>query len=399
MNRIPQTCLAILIICFSLTFMSCTKGGNITVSGKPVVVWQQSGPDYGLYRIPSLIVTKKGTVLAFAEGRNGQGDAGDIDLLVKRSTDNGKTWSKQSVVWDDGKNTCGNPCAVVDQTTGRIILMMTWNPGDYGEDEIIKKNVDGTRRPFITYSDDDGLTWSKPVDLTKSCKNPDWGWYATGPGVGIQLKSEKYKNRLVIPANHSYTTTNEGEQVAGEGRGYGSHVLLSDNGGASWRMSTPITPGCNESQVVELSDGRLLMNMRSYNGLGCRAVAYSDDGGETWSEIKHALQLVEEVCQASLIEYGSYAGKTMYLFSNPGNPWDRYFMTIKASFDDCKTWSNDKLIFAGPSAYSCLTVLPNGNVGLLFEGGNQFRYAGIVFVSIDPNELFKPGTLLKDLGL
>jgi len=399
MNRIPQTYLAILIICFSLAIVLCAKAGRKSVSVKPVVVWQQSDPEYGLFRIPALIVTKKGIVLAFAEGRNGQGDAGDIDLLVKRSNDNGKTWSKQSVVWDDGKNTCGNPCAVVDQTTGRIILMMTWNPGDYDEEEIIKKNVDGTRRPYICYSDDDGLTWSKPVDLTESCKNPDWGWYATGPGIGIQLQSEKYKNRLVIPANHSYATNNKEEQVAEEGYGYGSHVLLSDDGGANWRMSTPITPGCNESQVVELSDGRLLMNMRSYNGLGCRAVAYSDDGGETWSEIKHALQLVEEVCQASLIEYGPYAGKTMYLFSNPGNPVDRYFMTIKASFDDCKTWSNDKLIFAGPSAYSCLTVLPDGNVGLLFEGGNQFRYVGIVFVSIDPDELFKPGTLLKDLGL
>ena len=397
MNRVSQTRLVILIICLSLTLMSCTKAGNKSVSVKPVAVWQQSNPDYGLFRIPALIVTKRGTVLAFAEGREGQGDAGDIDLLVKRSTDNGRTWSKQSVVWDDGNNTCGNPCAVIDQTTGRIILMMTWNSGDYGEDEIIKKNVDDTRRPHICYSDDDGLTWLEPVDLTASCKNPDWGWYATGPGIGIQLQSETYKNRLVIPANHSYSTSNQAEQVAGEGRGYGSHVLLSDDGGARWRMSTPITPGCNESQVVELSDGRLMMNMRSYNRLGCRAISYSDDGGETWSEIRHSLQLADEVCHASCIEYGRYAGEKMYLFSNPGNPVDRYFMTIKASFDDCKTWSNDKLIFAGPSAYSCLTVLPDGNIGLLFEGGTEYRHEGIVFVSIHPDQLFQPGTLLENL--
>lgn len=398
MNRLSQTGLVILILGLSLTLMSCTKAGNNSVFVKPVTVWQQSDSNYGMFRIPSIIVTRKGTVLAFAEGREGQGDAGDIDLVLKRSTDNGKTWSKHIVVWDDGKNTCGNPCAVVDQITGRILLMMTWNSGDYGEDEIIKKNVDDTRRPYITYSDDDGLTWSTPVDLTKTCKNPDWGWYATGPGVGIQLKSDKYKNRLVIPANHSYTTTNEKEQVAGEGRGYGSHVLLSDDGGASWRMSTPITPGCNESQVVELSDGRLMMNMRSYNGLPCRAIACSEDGGETWSQVKHAIQLADEQCQASIIQYGSYNGKKLYLFSNPGNPWDRYYMTIRASFDDCKTWSNAKLIFAGPSAYSCLTVLPDGNIGLLFEGGNKFRYASIIFVSMDPDQLFKPGTLLNNLN-
>jgi sialidase-1 len=247
-------------------------------------------------------------------------------------------------------------------------------------------------------SDDDGLTWSEPVDLTATCKNPDWGWYATGPGVAIQLKSETYKNRLVIPANHSYSTDNKDEQVTEGGYGYGSHVLLSDDGGASWRMSKVITPGCNESQVVELSNGRLIMNMRSYNRLGCRAISYSEDGGETWSDIKHALQLVEEVCQASFIEYGVCGGEKMYLFSNPGNPVDRYFMTIKASFDECKTWSNDKLIFAGPSAYSCMTVLPDGNIGLLFEGGDKYRHESIVFVSVNPDKLFEPGTLLDNLN-
>ncbi|MBD3289785.1 exo-alpha-sialidase [candidate division KSB1 bacterium] len=394
MNRFT---IEVLIISIGVMIFSCTKSGEESGASKPVAVWQQSNSGYSIYRIPALIVTQKGTVLAFAEGREGQEDSGDIDLLVKRSMDNGKTWSEHSVVWSDGANTCGNPCPIIDQTTGRIILMMTWNSGSHNEDAIIAQEIDDTRRPFMCYSDDDGLTWSEPVDLTETCKNPDWGWYATGPGIGIQLQSEKYKNRLVIPANHSYSTSNEAEQVAGEGSGYGSHVLLSDDGGATWRLSTPITPGCNESQVVELSDGRLMMNMRSYNGLGCRAISYSEDGGETWSEIKHALQLVDEVCQASCIEYGSYAGEKMYLFSNPGNPVDRYYMTIKASFDDCKTWSNNKLIYAGPSAYSCLAVLPDGNVGLLFEAGAEYRYEGIFFVSIHPDELFQPGTLLDNL--
>jgi sialidase-1 len=360
-------------------------------------IWQNSDPSYDNFRIPALIVTQKGTVLAFAEGRAGDGDSGNIDLLIKRSTDNGKTWSEQAVVWSDGDNTCGNPCPVIDQSTGRIILMMTWNLGSEGEGDIIMHQGKDTRRPYMCYSDDDGLAWSEPVDLTATCKKPDWGWYATGPGIVIQLKSETYKNRIVIPANHIYSTTNHKEMVV-EGRyGYGSHVLLSDDGGINWQMSSAITPGCNESQVVELSDGRLMMNMRSYNRLGCRAIAYSENGGETWSEIKHALQLVEEVCQASFIEYGPYADEKMYLFANPGNPVDRYFMTIKASFDDCKTWSNDKLIFAGPSAYSCMTVLPDRNIGLLFEGGNDFRYESIVFVSIDPKNLFRPGTLIENL--
>ena len=274
-------CPIILIISYSMLTPSCTDSGGKLESTKAVVVWRQSDSGHGLYRIPAVIVTQKGTVLAFAEGREGQEDSGDIDLVLKRSSDNGKTWSEQSVVWSDGGNTCGNPCPVIDQTTGRIILMMTWNLGTADESDIIKHDFDDTRRPYMCYSDDDGLTWSKPVDLTATCKDPDWGWYATGPGVAIQLKSEKYKNRLVIPANHSYTTNNKEEQVTEGGYGYGSHVLLSDDGGVNWRMSAVITPGCNESQVVELSDGRLVMNMRSYNRMGCRAIATSEDGGET----------------------------------------------------------------------------------------------------------------------
>jgi sialidase-1 len=359
-----------------------------------VVLWQKN-VEYPETRIPSLIVTQKGTVLAFAEGREGRSDGGDIDLVMKRSTDNGKTWSEQTIVWDDADNTCGNPCPVIDQSTGRIILFMTWNHGLEGEDTAIRKEGEDTRRPYMCYSDDDGLTWSEPTDMTESCKVTDWGWYATGPGVAIQMKSEKYKGRLIIPANHSYATEDPKHKVAEEEWGYGAHVLISDDGGETWRISEPIIPGCNESQVVELSDGRLMMNMRSYNGLPCRAVAYSKDGGETWSDVYHSYQLPDERVQASILEYGKYRDDRMYLFSNPGNPWDRKYMSIKASFDECRTWSNEKLIYAGESAYSCLTVLPNGNIGLLFEGGKDFRYETVTFVSINPDELFTPGTYLS----
>jgi sialidase-1 len=359
-------------------------------------IWKNSDPSYNNFRIPSMIVTQNKTVLIFCEGRSG-GDASDIDLLVRRSMDNGQTWSEQSVVWEDGPNTCGNPCPVIDQTTGRIILLMTWNLRDEGGEVVVTKKGKDTRRPYMCYSDDDGLTWSQPVDLTATCKNPDWGWYATGPGVAIQLKSERYKNRLVIPANHSYSTTDQEDIVIVERYGYGSHVLLSDDGGENWRMSTAITPGCNESQVVELSDGRLMMNMRSYNRMNCRAVSYSEDGGETWSDIDHALQLAEPVCQASVLEYGQFKSKRMFLFSNPAALDERTALTVKTSFDDCKTWSNAKLIDGMRVQYSCLTVLPNGNIGILYEIGRDHIYdLGIAFVSFHPDELFKPGTLLNE---
>lgn len=394
-NMKKQAKILTIISAFLLTY-SCSHISNTKTFSTHI--WKNSDKEYTKYRIPSIIVTQKGTVLTFCEGRKGDGgDRADIDLLVKRSSDNGETWSEQSIVWDDGGNTCGNPTPVIDQTTGRIILLMSWNSSAYGHDAI-KTEAHGTRRPFMCYSDDDGLTWSEPEDLTATCKNPVWEWYATGPGIGIQLKSEKYKNRIVIPANHSYYTNNEAEWGFQKGIGLGAHVILSDDGGATWRYSEAITPGCNESQVVELEDGTLMMNMRSYSKMRCRAVSYSHDGGETWSDIEHALQLVEPVCQASIIEYGHYNGDKMYLFSNPASVEDRVYMTIKTSFDNCETWSNAKLIADNKAEYSCLTVLPNGNIGLIYEVGKVeegWADKGLMFVSMNPDDLFTPGTLLK----
>ncbi|MCH5599816.1 sialidase family protein [Niabella ginsengisoli] len=239
------------------------------------VLWQQGKGKYKNYRIPSLVVTKKGTVLAFCEAREA-GDTGDIDLLVKRSKDNGKTWSEELVIWDDEQNTCGNPCPVVDEETGRIWLILSWNNGKDGETAIIHKTSLMPRIPFACYSDDDGLTWSKPVRIDQSTRDTSWGWYATGPGIGIQLKYGTHKGRLVIPANHSYDDPNG--KVRSGPYGYGAHVLYSDDHGKSWKKSESIKPGCNESQVTELSDGTLVMNMRSYNGKYSRAISTSKDG-------------------------------------------------------------------------------------------------------------------------
>ena len=159
-------------------------------------------------------------------------------------------------------------------------------------------------------------------------------------------------------------------------------------------MGQIIKPGCNECEVAELSDGKLIMNMRSYNNKYCRAISISSDGGETWSEIKNDFQLVESVCQASLLSYGDYKGKKLYLFSNPAVPSDRTHMTIKISFDDCKSWSNSRLIFEGPSAYSCLAKLKNQNIAIFFECGNKSAYETLRFISFQPGDLFQPGVLI-----
>lgn len=350
-------------------------------------VWEDGRGNYKGYRIPSIVVSSKGTVLAFAEGRNDGGDSGDIDLVLKRSPDNGKTWGEEILVWNDALNTCGNPCPVVDEETGRIWLWMTWNDGNDDETEIIHKTSALSRLPYLCYSDDDGLSWSEPINMSATCKDPLWGWYATGPGFGIQLKNKKFKGRMVIPANHSYDDP-EGKVRKGP-YSYGAHVLISDDHGKSWRMSGPIKPGCNESQVTELTDGTLLMNMRSYNGKSCRAISLSADGGETWGPIEHDYQLAESVCQASILNYESYKGKQVHIFSNPAVTNGRTHMTIKYSNNDCKDWQGSNLIDTRPSAYSCLVKLPNGNIGLFYETGDINAYETMRFVSIRPGDLIK----------
>lgn len=385
----------LILILTAVLISACTNSEKTNDKIYKSYLWSRSDKSYNNFRIPSLIVTPRKTVLAFCEGREG-GDSGDIDILLKRSVDNGKSWSEQMVVWDDSNNTCGNPCPVIDRVTGRIILFMTWNLGSDHETIILRNESKSTRIPYICYSDDDGVTWSEPENLIESCKNPVWDWYATGPGIGIQLSSEQYRNRLVIPCNNSYY--DDTDEAVRENFGYGSHVLISDDYGKNWRMSEIITPKVNESQIVELSTGILLMNMRSYHSKACRAVSFSRDGGETWSEVQHASQLVESVCQASILDYGKYNEKNMFLFSNPSVPIHRTHMTIKTSFDDCKTWSNSKLVYSGPSAYSCLAKLSDGNIGLLFEAGESNPYENIVFLSFTPEILFSPGSLIDSVA-
>src|SRR5262245_51998652 len=154
---------------------------------------------YHTYRIPALITSPKGTLLAFCEGRKaGRRDSGDIDMLLKRSLDNGKTWQATQIVWDDADNTCGNPCPVIDAKTGTIWLLMTHNLGDDGEEKIVSGTSKRSRTVWVTNSTDDGATWTKPVEITRDTKKPDWTWYATGPGIGIQLRS----GRLLVPCDN-----------------------------------------------------------------------------------------------------------------------------------------------------------------------------------------------------
>jgi sialidase-1 len=322
---------------------------------------------YHTYRIPSVIVTPKGTVLAFCEGRKlGRGDAGDIDLVMKRSSDGGISWGRQEIIWDDGENTCGNPCPVVERETGTIWLLLTHNLGKDTEAQILDRKSVGTRTVWVTRSTDDGVTWAKPVEITRDVKRPDWTWYATGPGVGIQTKA----GRLVIPCDN-YVVGSKMRQ---------SHVIFSDDRGGTWNLGGVVGPNCNESQVVELADGRLMLNMRSYEANKRRLVATSDDGGVTWSKPESDAALIEPVCQASILRYSGLrpGEKSVVLFSNPAST-KREMMTVRVSRDEAKTWPRAGVLHDGPAAYSCLTVLPDRTVGCLYERGDKSPYETITF--------------------
>ena len=338
-----------------------------------------SGNDgYHTYRIPALLVTQEGTLLAFCEGRkSGRGDSGNIDLLLKRSEDAGQTWSPQQVVWDDGGNTCGNPCPVQDRETGTIWLLLTWNHGQDRESEIKKNTSRDTRRVFVAHSTDDGHTWSKPREITATTKRPEWRWYATGPGIGIQLERDPHAGRLLVPCDHSLVTPDDPT-------GYNSHVIYSDDHGRTWQLGGTIRPAVNECQVVELADETLMMNMRNYDRTQTtRAVATSTDGGLTWSEIHHDAALVEPICQASFIRYTTTArnDRNRLLFSNPGHGerGKRRDMTVRLSYDEGRTWPIHRLLWPGPAAYSCLGVLPDGQIACFFEGGRENPYEKIIF--------------------
>ena len=324
-------------------------------TGKAVTVWQSGEDKIQTYRIPSLILAKNGDVLAFAEARHfSSSDTGDIDLVMKRSTDGGKSWSQTQIIWDDGMNTCGNPCPVVT-ADGNIVLLATRNLGADHESRIIAGTSKGTRTVWVLRSNDHGKTWSKPEDITAATKLDNWTWYATGPGAGIELSRGDHKGRLVIPCDHIEAKT----------RHYYSHVIFSDDQGKSWQLggSTP-DHQVNECEVVELDNGDLLLNMRNYDRKQrTRQQATSDDGGITFHTQRHCPELIEPICQASIRRLRN----GVLLFSNPASKSSRERMTLRASFDQGETWPWSALLDPGPSAYSCLQVLADGSAICLYE--------------------------------
>jgi len=354
---------------FCLVVLSTIAGTALAadkVGLEQVDVFTAGERDYKEFRIPVLVVTNSGILLAISEAGRTSSDFGDRDLLLRRSADGGRTWSADiQLLRDEGTSTCGNPTVLVDRQTGRIHLLST---------------VNGARL-FHNYSDDNGAAWSDFHDITEVFEafKPRFAWtrFATGSGLGIELARGKFKGRFVMTL---WFTRDEKQ--------FRSAVIYSDDRSKTWQPGglTDETFNTNECTVFERADGTLVLNMRgggNHPDQGrkpYRIVATSDDGGLTWSKLRYDKNLICPECLACTRRYSwPQEGRSRVLFANPADEKGRVNMTVRLSYDEGESWPVAKQIFAGPSAYSCLARLPDGDIGLLFEGGERHRYQKMMF--------------------
>lgn len=335
-----------------------------------------SGADgYVSIRIPSVVVSKKGTVLAFAEGRQKPTDQAENDIILKRSTDGGATWGRLQLIQDDGANSLNNPTAVVT-SSGKIILMYQRIPAHLKERS---KNTgtgyegDDIYRTLLVTSEDDGVTWSAPKDVSRETKRPTRAnTICSGPGIGIQLTRGAHKGRVLIPFNE------------GPYHQWNNYAVFSDDDGVTWKYGDNVpnvmVPDAklgeksqvNEVQIAELSDGGIALNSRQYDGSNVRKISTSGDGGQTWSPVADASELTDPSCMASLLRHSFDDAKGLMIYSGP-DAADRSNGTIRLSTDDAKSWPVKKVLYPGGFAYSVLTNLPDGQVGCLFEADGYKR--------------------------
>ncbi|AZQ34644.1 exo-alpha-sialidase [Streptomyces cyaneochromogenes] len=344
---------------------------------------------YDTYRIPAAITTPRGTVLAFAEGRHdGAGDTGDIDVVLRRSTDGGCSWGPLTLVAAGDGDTRGNPAPVVDPRTGTVVLVTSYNSGAVTEAEIMRGEAtpQESRRVFVQRSLDDGRRFSSPRDITRQVKPANWRWYATGPGHAIALRKGPHAGRLVVPSNHSVAPGPGSSDTGQEPKYYGGHAIYSDDAGLTWRTgfvddSYDGRGNANESTAAELPDGRVYFNSRDQLGTeaGNRLDAYSSDGGETL-DLPYAVQPSLNdvpVVEASVLQLPG-AGAPL-LFSGPSVPTARQAMAVWRSVDGGATFTKALTLSQQRAAYSDLVPLDRHAVGILYETGVAGAYETIEF--------------------
>ncbi len=359
----------------------------------PVFVSGQEG--HKSYRIPAIISLPNGNLLAFAEGRvHNAGDFGDVNIVLKISTDKGRTWGTLKTIVDWDKLQAGNPAPVVDMQDpaypqGRIFLF--YNTGNNHEGEVRKGN--GLREVWYITSVDGGANWSEPVNITTQTHRPkkpdanpaynfseDWRSYANTPGHAMQFTKGKYKGRIYVAANHSAGNPQPAF------KDYRAHGFYTDDHGKTFHLSENVDlEGGNENMAAEISKGRLLLNLRNQQGhVRARYIATSTDGGQTWKDQHFDKRLPDPVCQGSLLNIDKSWGRAVLAFSNAADTVQRNNLTVRISKNNGKTWKKNIVVYAKSgkgdhAAYSDLVKIDKNRVGVFYE---QDNYSKIVFTVI-----------------
>jgi sialidase-1 len=362
---------------------------NAVAVGDPdfTIVYTAAEGDFPVIRTPQLLVTDKGSLLAFAQGRFSDHDQSGGNIIVKRSIDGGATWSPLQIVAQRGKDSLNSICVIQPPGSARVLVIGMTIPAGYESRELkylspglqeYQKRTGHDKNPFIVpgfegdaiarvyvvHSDDDGQTWSPMRDITAQAKHePPALWACPGPGIAIQLQRGSHAGRMVVPCNELWLDPDTKTYMT---RPY---AIYSDDKGETWKRGQLAPPGGrgngNETQMVELKDGSIMLNSRAV----ARLVATSKDGGETWSPLRDEPTLVGPGCAAGLIRFGEGSGDHPgpLLYSAPAAE-NRFRGVVWLSDDDGKTWGKTRVLREGRFKYSGLARLPDGKVGCIFDG-------------------------------
>ncbi|MBN3520262.1 exo-alpha-sialidase [Algoriphagus lutimaris] len=379
---------------FTVLFLAIHFQGHSQINS---MVFKGGTEGHKIYRIPAIISLPNQELLAFAEGRvNGSDDYGDVNLVLKRSKDFGKTWSSLEILVDYDSLQAGNPAPVLDRFDPNYpdgVVYLFYNTGNNHEYDI--RMGRGVREVWMMKSYDLGKTWEEPQNITLQTHKPnipsfnpdynfpeDWRHYANTPGHAFQFQEGKYKGRIFVSANHSKGDPQEGFTE------YQAHGFFTDDHGKTFKISESVEiPGSNESIAAELPNDRMIMSVRNQKGdIRQRILAYSSDGGKTWDEAYFEEQLPDPVCQGSIISITDSKGIFTLIHSNNSDPVHRNNLSLKFSDDLGKTWSKPHLIdgVADPgnssyTGYSDLVEISNNTVGIIYEKND---YTEIVFKTI-----------------
>ncbi len=345
---------------------------------------------FAAFRIPGIVTTNKGTLISCYDVRyNSSVDLQEkIDIGISRSTDKGKSWEPMQIAMSMGahgglphaQNGVGDPCILVDEQTNTIWIAAAWCHGMGNQRAWFNSqqgmSPDETGQLLLVKSEDDGKTWSKPINITEQVKDPSWHFLLQGPGRGITMKD----GTLVFPIQFIDST-----RVPNAG------IMYSKDKGKSWKLHNAARSNTTESQVAEIEPGVLMLNMRDNRG-GSRAVSITKDLGMTWEEHpSNRSALPEPVCMASLIHVDAdknCLGKELLLFSNPNSTKHRDYITVKASLDGGITWPDEYQLLLDEGTgwgYSCLTMIDEETIGILYESS----VAHMTFQVISLRELVK----------